>query len=66
MNLYEFLKRNNYKGLSLQLIRRFAIQILQSLSFLSKLNIIHCDIKPENILLVQPNKSGIKVELIFS
>jgi len=28
MNLYEFVKQNNFKGLSLGLIRRFAIQIL--------------------------------------
>jgi dual specificity tyrosine-phosphorylation-regulated kinase 2/3/4 len=29
--------------------------------FLNKLNIIHCDMKPENLLLKQQNKSGIKV-----
>ncbi len=43
------------------LIRRFAIQILHALKFLRGHNIIHCDMKPENILLKQPNKSGIKV-----
>lgn len=45
-NLYELIIRNNYNGLSVELIRRFAIQILVSLDFLRKHNIIHCDLKP--------------------
>jgi len=28
MNLYEFIKANNFQGVSLGLVRRFAIQIL--------------------------------------
>jgi hypothetical protein len=58
---YEFIKHNNFHGVSVGLIRRFAIQLLTSLRFLRKQRIIHCDLKPENILLKQPNKSGIKV-----
>ena len=61
MNLYEFIKQNNFQGVSTGLIRRFAIQILQALKFQRDLNIIHCDLKRENILLKQPNKSGIKI-----
>ena len=61
INLYEFLKNNDFEGLSLGLIRRFAIQILHSLRYVRGENIIHCDLKPENILLKCPNKSGIKV-----
>lgn len=60
-NLYEFLKDHQFSGFSLDLIRRFAIQILQSLLFFAKNNIIHCDLKPENILLKEENKSGIRV-----
>jgi len=33
MNLYEFIKSNNFQGVSIGLIRRFAIQILQALKF---------------------------------
>jgi dual specificity tyrosine-phosphorylation-regulated kinase 2/3/4 len=61
MNLYELIKSNNFHGLSLELIRRFAIQILNALNFLYKHKIVHCDLKPENILLKQTNKSGIKI-----
>lgn len=61
INLYEFIKNNNFQGLSLGLVRRFASQLLTSLKFLRKQNVIHCDLKPENILLKQPNKSTVKV-----
>lgn len=61
LNLYEFLKSNNFRGLSLALIRRFAVQLLISLSFLRKLSIVHCDLKPENILLKTPNRAAIKI-----
>eukprot|EP01065_Artemidia_motanka_P050422 TRINITY_DN8620_c0_g1_i1.p1 TRINITY_DN8620_c0_g1~~TRINITY_DN8620_c0_g1_i1.p1 ORF type:complete len:551 (+),score=93.80 TRINITY_DN8620_c0_g1_i1:74-1726(+) len=61
INLYEFIKNNNFQGVSLGLIRRFAIQLLTSLKYLYREHIIHCDLKPENILLKSPTKSGIKV-----
>merc|ERR1719355_439189 len=61
INLYEFIKNNNFRGVSLGLIRRFAIQLLAALRFLRKQRIIHCDFKPENVLLKNPTKSGIKV-----
>lgn len=61
VNLYEFLKLNDFEGLSLSLIRRFAIQLLYALKYLKEHNVIHCDLKPENILLKDPSKSGIKI-----
>jgi dual specificity tyrosine-phosphorylation-regulated kinase 1 len=63
LNLYELLKNTQFGGVSLNLIRKFAKQVLKSLSFLARtdVDIIHCDLKPENILLRHPKKSGIKV-----
>lgn len=61
INLYEFIKNNNFQGVTQSLIRRFAIQILQALKFQRDHGIVHCDLKPENILLKQENKSGIKI-----
>ena len=48
INLYEFIKNNHFQGLSLGLIRRFAIQLLTSLAFLAQQRIIHCDLKVTN------------------
>ncbi|KKA29256.1 hypothetical protein TD95_002045 [Thielaviopsis punctulata] len=61
MNLYEFIKANNFRGFSLRLIRRFTKQILSSLNLLKQRRVIHCDLKPENILIRHPLHSEIKV-----
>lgn len=63
LNLYELLKNTQFSGVSLNLIRKFAKQILRALSYLAmpKVDVIHCDLKPENILLKHPKRSGIKL-----
>ena len=45
----------------MQYIRTFAIQIFNALAFLKEHNIIHSDIKPENVLLKNRSKTGIKL-----
>lgn len=61
MNLYEFIKAHEFRGFSLKLIRRFAKQLLSSLVLLKSHKVIHCDLKPENVLLAHPAHSEIKV-----
>ncbi|KAL9100863.1 MAG: hypothetical protein Q9163_003807 [Psora crenata] len=61
MNLYEFIKCHDFRGFSLKLIRRFAKQLLSSLVLLKGHKVIHCDLKPENVLLAHPARSEIKV-----
>nr|XP_002121895.4 dual specificity tyrosine-phosphorylation-regulated kinase 4 isoform X1 [Ciona intestinalis] len=61
MNLYELIKKNNFQGFSLPLIRRIAHALLKCLCLIYKERIIHCDMKPENILIRQKGQSSIKV-----
>ncbi|GLG93531.1 Putative dual specificity tyrosine-phosphorylation-regulated kinase 3 homolog [Gryllus bimaculatus] len=61
INLYELIKKNKFQGFSLQLVRKFSHSLLQCLDALYKNKIIHCDMKPENVLLKQQGRSGIKV-----
>ncbi|XAR71537.1 Non-specific serine/threonine protein kinase [Bertholletia excelsa] len=50
-NLYELIKLNHFRGLSLSIVQLFSKQILHGLSLMKDAGIIHCDLKPENILL---------------
>ncbi|KAL9114400.1 MAG: hypothetical protein Q9227_001481 [Pyrenula ochraceoflavens] len=61
MNLYEFIKAHDFRGFSLKLIRRFTKQLLSTLVLLHSHRVIHCDLKPENVLLAHPLHSEIKV-----
>ncbi|KAF9178943.1 hypothetical protein BGZ50_007356 [Haplosporangium sp. Z 11] len=61
INLYEFIKTNSFQGFSLGLIKRFCTQLLQTLDLLNRHNVVHCDLKPENVLLKHHTKSSIKV-----
>eukprot|EP00162_Nutomonas_longa_P013902 comp21755_c0_seq1/m.48620 comp21755_c0_seq1/g.48620 ORF comp21755_c0_seq1/g.48620 comp21755_c0_seq1/m.48620 type:complete len:815 (+) comp21755_c0_seq1:133-2577(+) len=60
-SLLDLLKLNHYNGLSLNLVRMFGKQIIESLIILHSIGIIHCDIKPENILLTNPKQAHIKL-----
>ena len=66
INLYELIKKNKFQGFSLQLVRKFAHSLLQCLDTLYRNKIIHCDMKPENVLLKQQGRSGIKVGVFFA
>ncbi|KZT56992.1 kinase-like protein [Calocera cornea HHB12733] len=61
INLYELIKANGFVGFSTTLIRRFTSQMLASLVLMRHHRIVHCDLKPENVLLKHPCKSAIKV-----
>eukprot|EP00884_Botryococcus_braunii_P023072 jgi/Botrbrau1/9449/Bobra.0252s0070.1 len=51
LSLYDFLRKNAYRPFSVDLIRAFGRQLLESVAFLHELTLIHTDLKPENILL---------------
>ncbi|GAV29951.1 hypothetical protein PMKS-003457 [Pichia membranifaciens] len=51
ITLYESIQINSYTGFSLNLVRKFTKEILQGIAYLHSKNIIHCDLKPENIMI---------------
>jgi len=62
-NLYDLLRNTNFHGVSLNLTRKFAQQLCTALLFLAtpEMRVIHCDLKPENVLLCNPKRSAIKI-----
>ncbi|POM75266.1 CMGC/DYRK/DYRK2 protein kinase [Phytophthora palmivora] len=51
MNLYDFLKMRYFRGLPMNSVRTIGKQLAQSLAFLKQQQVVHCDLKPENVLL---------------
>ena len=54
VDLYEALKRRGHRGFPLAAARRAAYGITRCLALLRRHRIIHCDLKPENVLLTLP------------
>ncbi|XP_054552484.1 dual specificity tyrosine-phosphorylation-regulated kinase 4 isoform X2 [Talpa occidentalis] len=61
INLYELMKNNSFQGFSLSIVRRFTLCVLKCLQMLYVEKIIHCDLKPENIVLYQKGQVSVKV-----
>ncbi|XP_029427533.1 homeodomain-interacting protein kinase 4 [Rhinatrema bivittatum] len=63
-NLFEYQKENNFSPLPIRHIRTITTQVLKALSKLKELSIIHADLKPENIMIVNQAKFPFRVKVI--
>jgi dual specificity protein kinase YAK1 len=66
LNLLDLLKKNHFSGLTLKTISYLIKDVLEAVYQLHKINIIHTDIKPENVLLKiekEDNTNKITVKL---
>ncbi|EKX47647.1 hypothetical protein GUITHDRAFT_69397, partial [Guillardia theta CCMP2712] len=63
LTLYDLIKYTKFNGVSLHLVHKFARNLLGTLEFLSRpeVDIIHCDLKPENVMLVKTDDHRLKV-----
>ena len=52
LNLFELLKRRQFRGLPLKIVREVVKETMDGMLELSQRKIVHCDLKPENILIV--------------
>ncbi|KAM9422836.1 homeodomain-interacting protein kinase 3 isoform 8-T9 [Salvelinus alpinus] len=63
-NLYDFLKQNKFSPLPLKVIRPVLQQVATALKKLKTMGLIHADLKPENIMLVDPVRQPYRVKVI--
>ncbi|XP_078087600.1 homeodomain-interacting protein kinase 4-like [Mustelus asterias] len=63
-SLYEYQKDNSFLPLPMRHIRSITKQLLIALQKLKELSIVHTDIKPENIMLVEQAQFPFKVKVI--
>lgn len=61
IDLFEVIKRRNYRGLPIQLVQSVTTQLLRALVAIERLGIVHSDIKPENILLADGFSANVKL-----
>jgi len=61
VSLLDIIKKNMYTSLPLKLVRLYAIQIISALAYCHKNCICHCDLKPENVLVIPGSSTLVKL-----
>ena len=61
INLYEWLASREFKGLDMSIVQRITWQMMHALQYLKRIGVVHCDVKPENILLTRPGAHDVKL-----
>jgi dual specificity tyrosine-phosphorylation-regulated kinase 2/3/4 len=60
-NLYEVAKASNFAPMPVPLVRRYAWQLVEALCACHAAGVVHCDLKPENVLFADEAKSSVKL-----
>jgi dual specificity tyrosine-phosphorylation-regulated kinase 2/3/4 len=60
-SLFDYLKHNRFKGFPLMWVRTAAAQLVTVLQHLRKISVIHCDLKPENVLFEDGHRGKVKL-----
>lgn len=60
-SLRDFINLNSMQSLPITLVKRVTSQLLLALSHMHSQQVIHCDLKPDNIAFKSSNKSSIRV-----
>lgn len=63
MNLYKYISLNKKRKpiFDKVLLKRVAYQIIQGLKYMKNKQVIHCDMKPENIIFTDQKCQNIKI-----
>ncbi|KAK5930459.1 hypothetical protein CgunFtcFv8_026690 [Champsocephalus gunnari] len=64
ISLYEFLRKRRSMSLKLKEIRPIVKQLAIALDFLDLVDIVHCDLKPANIMMVDHVRQPLKIKVI--
>ena len=60
-SLYGLLKENEFKPFDLDFVRSLAQQMFGALDHIHKCGVVHCDVKPENVMQVPGSTSAFKL-----
>jgi dual specificity tyrosine-phosphorylation-regulated kinase 2/3/4 len=60
-NLYDILKAANFAPMAVPIVRKYAQQLLEALRACHSAGVVHCDLKPENVLCTDDTKSSVKL-----
>ena len=61
INLYEYISKPMFFGMPRNLIKKAARQMLTALRHLRDIRLIHCDLKPENIVFTNESMKHVKL-----